>query len=459
MLTREDLHNYQRKIIRHIIDNEGAGVFADMGLGKTTSTLTAVDDLMFDYIEIDKCLVIAPLRVADSTWAQEGETWEHLKHVRFSKILGNESDRVNGLKTDADVYLINREQVVWLIDYTSKVLRRWPFDMIVIDELTSFKNPSSKRFKALKKVLPLTKRVVGLTGTPSPNGLMDLWAEVYLLDQGKRLGKTITNYRNKYFYSAFGNGHITYKYGVQKGADKEINNLIGDICISMSKEDYLDMPPLNVEKVQVSLTNEERKVYRSLERDYIVEVGSEEITAMSAATLSNKLLQLAGGAVYNEEKEVVSLHDAKLDMLSYIVENTSDNILVGYNYKHEAWRIKEHFKSLKPRIIDTDKDIRDWNNGKVRMMLCHPASAGHGLNLQRGGHTIVWFSPTWNLEHYQQFNARLYRQGQTDRVNVYILCATGTIDERVCDALEKKKAGQKALMNAIKAIIRNEKKK
>jgi SNF2 family DNA or RNA helicase len=413
--------------------------------------LTAIDELLNTFEVIENVLVIAPLSVAEKTWTDEIEKWDHLKHLTFSKILGNQKQRLEALNKKADVYLINRENVEWLVNHYQ---RSWPFKTVIIDELSSFKSASAKRFKALRRVRPFMERVIGLTGTPSPNSLMDLWAEIYLLDQGERLGKTITQYRNKYFTPAQKNGHIVYSWQLVPGAEEEIYRKISDICVSMKAKDYLKLPPRTDNIVEVELSDADWKKYKSLEREYVLELKDSDVVASNAAALSNKLLQLSNGAIYDENTEAIEIHQTKLEALDRIVEDAQgQSVLVFYQYKHDLERIKRRFKQAKQLDV-TDGDIKKWNDGKIPILLAHPQSAGHGLNLQQGGHIIVWFGLTWSLEFYQQANARLDRQGQTEPVIVHHIVTKNTIDEQVIKALQGKEVGQEALMQAVKAKIK-----
>lgn len=451
LLNRENLHDYQERCVQHILDHEGCGLFLDMGLGKTISTLTAVEELMYDRFEIQKVLVIAPKKVAEVTWSGEIEKWEHVKHLKISLVLGSEKERKQALWQKADIYVINRENVAWLVGYYGNA---FPFDMLVIDELSSFKNHQSQRFKSLKKVRPKIKRVVGLTGTPSPNGLIDLWSQMYLIDMGERLGKTIGIYRNNYFHAGRSKGHIVYEYRLNKGCDDVLYNKISDICISMKAEDYLELPDKVVRDVPVHLPTKVQKAYEDFERDQVLQIIDTEITAVNAAALTTKLLQFAGGAIYDEEKGVHEVHDAKLEQLDEIVEGLNgESVLIFYSYKHELARIKKRLKAYKPVELKTPDDVADWNAGKIQVLLAHPASAGHGLNLQKGGRNIIWFSTPWSLELYLQANARLYRQGQTKPVMIFRLVAKKTHDTRVIGALKRKNTGQEALMEATKSLI------
>ena len=442
-------YSYQEYALKFILNSKAAGIFLDCGLGKTVITLTAIAELMHNRFEISKALVIAPLRVAENVWDVEAKKWDHLKHLRVAKVLGSEKKRIQALNTNADIYVINRENTKWLVDYYKK---DWPFDMLVLDELSSFKSHRAKRFKALRKVRPLCKRVVGLTGTPAPNGLIDLWAQVYLLDSGQRLGKTISGYRDRYFLPDKRNQHVIFSYKPREGAEEAIYKKLSDICISMKNRDYLTLPERMDNILGINLSPKVLEQYRQLERDLLLPLLEGDIVAGSAAVLTNKLLQITGGAVYDEEKKVQILHDEKLKALEDLVEATNGKpVLVYYNYRHELERIQKQFLC---RVLDTAKDMEDWNKGEIPVMLAHPASAGHGLNLQNGGSTIIWFGLPWSLELYQQANARIHRQGQKNTVVVHHLVAKETIDEDVMQVLAKKQAGQEALLQAVKARVR-----
>ena len=403
---------------------------------------------MYDRFEISKVLVIAPKRVAEDTWTREHAKWDHLKDLRISKVLGNEQQRIRALRAEADIYVIGRDNVVWLVDLYQKLKTGWPFDMIVIDELSSFKNPQAKRFRALKKAMPSVSRVVGLTGTPSPNGLMDLWAEVYLLDQGERLGQTLGAYREKYFRPGARNGYIVYKWEPLRGAREKIEAAISDICISMSAADYLKLPKRIDNVIPVQLSPDEMEAYKRMERDQLLQIEDDDIAALNAAAVMTKLLQIANGSVYTNEGKVVKIHEAKLEALVEIVDTTDSPVLVFYSYKHDLAAIQGKIKGA--RVLENEKDISDWNAGKVQVLLAHPASVGYGLNLQEGGHVIVWYGLTWSLELYQQANARLYRQGQEKPVIIHHLIAEGTADEEVMAALQNKDTSQAALLAALK---------
>ena len=440
---------YQRYAIRRIIDTPAVALLLDMGMGKTVSTLTAIDELMYDRFEVHKVLVIAPLRVALSTWRDECEMWEHTRHLRISVAVGDLRTREEALAEDADIYVVNRDVVKWLVGYYRA---KWPFDMVVVDESSSFKNPASQRFKALRKVRPLVQRVVLLTGTPAPNGLMDLWSQLYLLDRGERLGRTLTEYRERYFRPGQQSGHIVYSYDARPGAEQEIFRRIGDICVSMKSEDYLTLPPLVQNVVRVRLPEAAAKRYREMERELVLSIGEADITAVSAAALSNKLLQMANGAVYDTEGKVVKLHDAKAEALDEIIScNEGKSVMVIYSYRHDLDALRRRYP--KARELKTADDIRAWNAGQIPLLLVHPQSAGHGLNLQHGGHIVVWYGLTWSLEAYQQTNKRLHRPGQTEPVVLHHLVARDTVDEDVMRALEGKAAGQESMLEAVKARI------
>ena len=438
---------YQKKAIDFIMEHKRCGLFLDMGLGKTISTLMAIQELMFDRFEINKVLVIAPIRVARSTWPDEIEKWDETSNLRVSVAVGTPKKRLHAFEEEADIYVINRENVVWMVENI-----KFDFDMVVIDELSSFKNNQAKRFKALRKVISRCDRVVGLTGTPAPNGLMDLWPQIYLLDQGRRLGKTITSYRRKYFRPGRSNGYVVYDYVPLPDAEKEIYEKIGDICISMSKEDYLNMPDRIYQMIVVELDKKAFGYYKRLEKEAIIELSDNDvILANSAASASNKLQQIADGAVYTEKKDYVEIHDSKLEALEDLIEAANGQpVIVFYQFKHDKERIENRFET---RSIENEKDVKDWNEGKIPILLAHPASIGHGLNLQHGGHIIIWFGLTWSLELYQQANDRLYRQGQAKTVMVYHIVAKGTIDTGMIKALNSKKRGQDGLMDYVKAKV------
>lgn len=447
-------HQYQEYATQRILDTKYIALLLEMGLGKTVSTLTAIDLLLNDYFDASRVLVIAPLRVADDTWAREVEKWDHLKHLRISKILGSADQRRKALKEDADIYVINRENVEWLV---SELGTKWNFDTVVIDELSSFKNHQSKRFRALRRIRPLVKRVIGLTGTPAPNGLLDLWPQVYLLDQGERLGKTIGGYRDRYFIPGERDGHIVYKWNQKKEAEERIYEAISDIAVSMKAEDWLELPERIDRVINVKLSDKARELYKQLERDLLLPYMDADVVASTAAVLSNKLLQMASGAVYDEEKGVKLIHDAKLDALEDIIEAAQGKpVMVFYNFKHSLSRIQQRFPQAQVlrKGKEGNQDIADWNSDKIPLLLLHPKSAGHGLNLQESScQTVVWYDQIWSLEEDQQANARVHRQGQKRNIVVMRLVAEGTMDEEAVAALDRKATGQDALMEAVKARI------
>jgi len=516
--------DYQRDATRWILEHKRCGLFLGMGLGKTVITLTAVDTLLADF-DITRVLVIAPLRVASTVWAEEAQKWEHLRHLKVTKVLGSRQNRLNALseiwneykrqtvrsgrlptgqsqaptystqdrlqkeksrttlsdstgsslprplpggksesaqtlptrtgtpdaKRITDIYVINRENIPWLVE-TCAAEKTWPFDMIVIDELSSFKNPKAERFKALRRVTGLSRRVVGLTGTPSPNGLIDLWSQIYLLDRGERFGKYITRYREAYFRPGKTNGQVVFTWEPVKGAPEAIYEKLSDLCLSMTAEQYLKMPDRFDVEYPVELNSGGKQAYERLERDFVLPLLNDTITAQNAAVLTGKLLQLANGAIYDEGGNYYKIHDAKLDALEDLIEAANgQSVLVYYSFKHDADRILERFPDA--RLLITAEDVNDWNAGKIPLMLAHPASAGHGLNLQSGGHILIWFGLTWSLELYQQANARLFRQGQKHPVTIYHVIAKGTVDEDVLKVLTKKADRQDALIEALKARV------
>ena len=468
-------HDYQRYAAEFITTHPIAALLLDMGLGKTSITLTAINDLLFDSFEVHKVLVVAPLRVARDTWSAEIKKWEHLKNLRYSVVVGSEQERLNALRAPADIYIINRENVQWLIEESGMP---FDYDMAVIDELSSFKNHLSKRFRAFMKVRPKLKRIVGLTGTPVGNGLMDLFAEFKLLDMGERLGRFIGQYRNAYFQPDKRNGMVIYSYKPLPDAEQRIYDKISDITISMKATDHLTMPELVSREYTVQLSDKEREKYERLKKDLVLSTEDNEVTAAdtmsallpqkrgkdaaqqratcaNAASLSNKLSQMANGAVYSDAGEAVHIHGRKLDALEDIIESMNGRpLLVAYWFKHDLERIKQRFDV---REIKSSLDISDWNSGKIPVALIHPASAGHGLNLQSGGSALVWFGLTWSLELYQQTNARLWRQGQTaDTVVIQHIIAKGTIDEQIMKALKAKDTTQSALIAAVKADLIND---
>lgn len=446
-------HEYQKRTIEEIIRNPKYMLCLDMGLGKTIITLTAIRSLQ-RALEIDKCLVIAPLSVARNTWSFEVAKWEHLAGMRVSLVLGTEKQRKEALNTPADLYVINRENTQWLCELYPSLSDF--FDMIVIDESSSFKSNTSKRWKSLRKAIKGVPRVVTLTGTPAPNGYEDLWAQYFLLDQGQRLGNAKYKYLNTYFYPAFGSGNVVYKYNLRRGAAATIAACVADITRSMKAEEYLSVPSMQVIKQAIILPSDLVKKYKDFQRELILSVGDSEITAQTAVALSNKLHQFTSGAVYTEDKEVIQIHQEKTAALVELLEAaqaSGDNVLIFYQYKHEIPRILEALKVYNPRPFNGDpQTLKEWNDGKIKALLAHPAAVSYGLNMQQGGHIIVWYSLTWSLEQYQQANARLHRQGQTKPVRVYQLCAIGTIDELVSSALAGKNDIQEALLQNIKQL-------
>jgi SNF2 family DNA or RNA helicase len=452
-LNASDLHGYQLSAIDHIMDNNHCGLFLDMGLGKTTSTLTAINSLINEELEIDKVLVIAPKRVAESVWSAEIDKWAQLKNLTISKVIGSEKQRKAALRVKADIYTLGRDNTAWFASQYGGGLPQLQNWMLVIDESSSFKNHASLRFKALKMIQPYFKRVVLLTGTPAPKGLIDLWAQIYLLDRGERLFKTITPFREVYFRKSY-NG---FSYDIMEESEDQIHNKIKDICISMKSEDYLDLPERIDTFIEITLPPEIKKKYDLFERERVLEMieGGDEITAMNAAALSTKLLQFAGGAIYDEDRKVHEIHAAKLDAAEEFIEAANGKpVLIAYTYKHELARLLVKLKKYKPVKMETDQHIKDWNAGKIEVMLMHPASGGHGLNLQEGFSSALWFSLNWSLELYQQFNKRLHRQGRKYPVNIGHLIALGTEDESVRLSLDGKRDLQDLLMEAVKAKIK-----
>lgn len=447
-------HAYQAYATQKILDTPFLGLFLEMGLGKTVSSLTAINSLIYDYLEDSKILVIAPLRVAESTWSAEIQKWDHLRHLTVSKVLGSVAQRKRALRQEADIYIINRENVVWLV---SEFGSRWPFETVFIDELSSFKSTGSKRFRALKKVRPFIKRLVGLTGTPSPNGLMDLWAQIYLMDQGERLGKTISAYRDRYFLPGARKGHTVYDWRAKKESEQRIYEAISDITVSMKSEDWLELPEKIVVDRVVTMSDIAKAQYKKLERDLLLPFVDTEVVASTAAVLSNKLLQMASGAVYDESGGIQLIHEAKLDELEDIIEAANGKpVMVLYYYKHSLERLQKRFPNGKTlrKGSEGSEDIQAWNNNEIEVLFLHPKSAGHGLNLQDSAcQTVVWFDEIWSLEEYQQANARVHRQGQKNRVVILRLITEGTIDRDVIRAIEAKDTTQEELMQAVKARI------
>lgn len=444
MRSRSDLHEYQRRAVDFVTARKRCALWLDMGLGKSVITLTAVSDLI-DGFAVRRVLVIAPLRVANSVWRQEAALWDHLQHLKVSVCTGSERARLGALQSEADIYVINRENVPWLVTQYGK---RWPFDCVVIDEASSFKNAGSQRFKALRRTLPDTRYMVLLTGTPSPNGLLDLWAQMYLVDYGGTLGRTMSAYKQRFFEQDY----MGYKFKPREGSAEKIQNLLRPQVLSMSAADYLELPDRIDLVERVDLPPQAMAGYRDFERTLLAELpDGEEVEAMSAAVLANKLLQYSNGAMYTDEAGNWSeIHDAKVEALADLIEqNPNENVLVAYNYRTDLMRLQKRFPQA--RLLDKDPDtVRAWNDGRIPLLLAHPASAGHGLNLQRGGSLIIWFGLNWSLELYQQFNARLHRQGQEKPVRVVHLIAKGCIDERVMGVLASKDAVQAALLRALK---------
>lgn len=442
-------HRYQEFAKEHIINHPVAALFLDMGLGKTVITLTAIKELMYERFEVNKVLVIAPLRVARDTWPAEIRKWNHLAGLTYAVAVGTQAERLAALRSKADIHIINRENVTWLVEESGLP---FDYDLVVIDELSSFKSYRAKRFKSLLSVRRTVKRIVGLTGTPSSNGLMDLWAQFRLLDLGERLGRYISRYRERYFLPDKRNAQVVFTYKLKPGAEEQIYNAISDITISMKAEDYLDLPPCIHNVVKVALSEREREVYERFRKEMVISLGGEEIDAMNAAALSNKLLQMANGAVYDDRHTGHQIHDRKLDALEDLIEAANGRpVMVCYWFRHDLERIRRRFPAV--RELKTAQDIEDWNAGKIPVALVHPASAGHGLNLQYGGCTLVWFGLTWSLELYQQTNKRLHRQGQRDTVVIHHIVADGTIDELVLAALHRKDKTQAALIAAVKAVL------
>ena len=456
MLQRNQLHSYQNRGVQHIIDNPFCALFLDMGLGKTVTTLTAIKELM-DACIITNALVIAPKKVTQVTWTGEIKNWAHLQNLTISVIDGDVRHRRAAMAKKADIYAVSRDNIVWLVTEYGGI--KLPFDMVVIDELSSFKNHASKRFRALKRVRKFIPRVVGLTGTPSPNGLIDLFAQMYLIDEGERLGKTITGYRDRFFRPDKRNGDIVYTYALKQPADeteKQISDLISDITISMTAEDYLKMPDKIMLFDTVELPGKVYDNYLDFEREQVLELinSDEMITAASAAALSNKLQQYANGAIYDADRNVRHIHDEKLEKLQEIVEAANGApVLVAYSFIHDLDRIMNALKEYKPVKLEKPEHIAQWNDDKIQVLVTHPASAGHGLNLQKGGNILVWFGNTWSLELYMQFNARLYRQGQTKPVYIHHIVSKGTVDEKIIKALSGKKETQDGLMQSIKELM------
>lgn len=453
-MVRFKPHAYQEYCIRRIIGTKKIGLFLDMGLGKTVTTLTAIRELKYNRFEVRKVLIIAPKKVAEGTWTREKDKWEHTKILRVSQVLGSQAKRIRALNTPADLYIINRENVCWLVDYYRNA---WPFDMVVIDESSSFKSHTAKRFKALASVSGHIDRLVELTGTPSPNGLNDLWSQVYLLDEGKRLGKRYTQFREHYFDPGDRGQNVVYNYKPKQGSEESIMAKIADICVSMKAEDYLQLPPVVFHEVPVALDSRAERAYRELEKKMILELPEEEeISVASAAALSNKLLQLANGAVYDDDHNVHEVHGCKIEAFLELIESLQGKpVLVFYNFQHDRIRILKALEKTKRRVreLKRPEDEDAWNRREVDVLLAHPASSAYGLNLQDGGNHVIWFGLTWNYEQYTQANKRLHRQGQTERVIIHHLVCTGTRDEDVMAALGRKEDVQDYVMQSLKARI------
>jgi SNF2 family DNA or RNA helicase len=444
--VRAILHGYQEYCVGYIKQHPYCALLLDMGLGKTLVTLTAVSDMLITGDITGRVLVVAPLPVARSVWAAEIDKWDHLKRLTCSLVLGTAAERTDALRRKAHIYAVNRENVPWLVETLG---RRWPFGTVIVDELSSFKSPQAKRFKALRAVRPFVERLIGLTGTPAPNGLTDLWSQIYLLDQGERLERYVTRYRQKYFYPARQNGNVVYTWGLRDGAEEAIHRRIGDIVVSMRAKDHLQLPPRTDSVCRVELDDEDMRAYKRLERKAVADIAGDAITAANAAVLTGKLLQLASGAAYGEDGAAVELHSAKIDALKGLVEDAQgEPLIVFYGYRHERARLKE---ALPQAVVFDAKagHVEAWNRGEIPVLLLHPASAGHGLNLQQGGHIAVWYSLTWSLELYQQANARIDRQGQERPVIIQRIVADGTVDETVLSVLESKASLQDALIKAL----------
>ena len=448
-------HDYQRHCISRIVDTPRLGLFLDMGLGKTSIVLSAVKELKYNRFAVSKVLVIAPKKVAEGTWSKEKDKWDHTRCLRISRVLGSEKKRIKALYDTADVYVINRENVVWLVDFYKN---DWPFDMVVIDESSSFKSHKAKRFRALAAISPRIKRIVELTGTPSPNGLSDLWAQIYLLDEGARLGTRYAGFRERYFDAGPMHNGIVYKYSAKQGAEEAILSAISDICVSMKAADYLELPECIMHEIPVELDSKAAKAYKEMERDMVLQLPEEDVTVASAAALSNKLLQLGNGALYGEDRTVHEVHRCKIEAFMELIESlnaSGKNALVFYNYKHDRDRLRAALSKTKlvVRELKTAEDEDAWNAGKIDILLTHPASSAYGLNLQQGGNHVIWFGLNWNYELYTQANKRLHRQGQTEKVIIHHLVCSGTRDEDVMAALARKDDVQQFIMDSLKARI------
>lgn len=454
-LNYSDLHEYQKFVINHILNNPYAGELLDMGLGKTVCTLTAIDKLLYDELEINKVLIVAPKRVVESVWKNEANNWEHLHRLKIINVVGTEAKRLEALRQKADIYVISRDSLKWLVENNLFA----NFDTLVLDELSSFKSIKSQRFKAARKIRARVKRAIGLTGTPAPNGLIDIWAQIFLLDVGQRLGRTLTSYRETYFETIIRPGQSFPKYELKSGSEKIIHSKISDICISMKAKDYIAMPDHIINKVIIEMPKDLKAKYKDFESTKVLELidSDEEITAVNAAVLTGKLIQFANGAIYDDNRNINEIHDLKLKELEGIVDEANgEPVIVSYLFQHDLSRIKTALSAYKPRELKTPQDIIDWNNKKIPVLLVHPASVGHGLNLQKGGHIIIWFGVPWSLELYMQLLARLLRQGQTEPTVIsHFLLLEGTLDTDVLATLNNKQATQRSLMDAVKARINN----
>lgn len=451
-------YDYQIHSTDFILNHRKSGLILDMGLGKTICTLTAIKELLYNRFEANKVLVVAPLYVADFTWEEEMQKWDHTQEMKMVKILGSTKQRIKALRTEADIYTVNVENVEWLVNYYIDNEIEWPYDMIVIDESSKFKNHTSKRFKAIRKVTRKAERVVILTGTPAPNGLLDLWSQIYMLDQGERLGRSMTVYRNNFFEPDKRNKTTIFSYRIRQGAEKQIYKRITDVTVSLKAIDHIKMPERIDNMIRITMPNKIQDIYDAMERDYLVQLDENEITAASAGVVANKLLQMANGAVYDEQRNVIIIHELKLDaMEEYIEENLGKPMLILYNFIHDKARIMKRFEKYQPRTLESKEDKEAWDKGEIQLLVAHPASMGHGLNIQSGGSTIIWFGLTYNLEHYLQANARLYRQGQKDTVIINHLMIKGSRDEDAMLRLQRKTINQDELIQSIKAKIKKAK--
>jgi SNF2 family DNA or RNA helicase len=445
-------HSYQEVAIQHALAHKGAGLFLDMGLGKTAITLWVINQLIFNYFEVKKVLIIAPKKVAQATWSDEVEKWDQFKHLTYTKVLGTAKQRREALEEDVDIYITNRDNTDWLL---KEVKGKSPFDLIILDELSSFKNSKSGRWKAMKKIRLQAKRVIGLTGTPAPKNLIDLWAQLALLDLGRRLGQTKGEYEEKYFYPLKVKDHVVIEWGMQPGAEEKLHNIISDVCISMKAGDYLELTKVHMITTHVELPTKAMKEYKKFKREKLMEWDEGVVTAVSAGVLAGKLLQFGNGAIYDADKEVIDIHSEKIAALLELIEQAQGKpVLVFYAYRHGLSKVKEALSEYNVREYHDERDLLDWNNGKIEVLLAHPASVGYGLNMQKGGNIIIWYGLTWNLEWYLQANARIARQGQQQPVFIYHLVATGTFDIRVMDILAQKGKTQNRLMKALKAEMR-----